>query len=81
MHVHMIELVDAKYLDGYRIWVKFKDGKEGIVDLKDELDGEVFEPLRDIERFKNFKLEKEFDTISWDTGADLAPEFLYENAK
>jgi len=30
--------------------------------------------------FKRFRVDTELDTISWETGADLAPEFLYEKA-
>jgi hypothetical protein len=73
-------LKSARYLDGYRIEVTFEDGKHGVLDLKDELWGEVFEPLKDVELFKSFKLDDELDTIVWPTGADLAPEFLYERA-
>ncbi len=72
----MIEVVKAKYLKGYQINVFFNDGKSGIVDLKNDLWGEVFAPLKDVKKFKNFKLE--IDTIAWDNGADFAPEFLYK---
>jgi hypothetical protein len=37
----------AEYVRDYVIHVRFADGVEGDVDLQDELDGEVFEPLRD----------------------------------
>ncbi|HZL98868.1 MAG TPA: DUF2442 domain-containing protein [Planctomycetota bacterium] len=70
----------ARYLDGYRIELTFEDGKRGVLDLKDELWGQVFEPLKDVELFKSFKLDNEMDTIVWPTGTDLAPEFLYERA-
>ena len=73
-------LKSARYLDGYRIEVTFEDGKHGVLDLKDELWGEVFEPLKDVALFKSFTLDDELDTIVWPTGADLAPEFLYERA-
>jgi hypothetical protein len=73
----MIEVADAKYLKDYVIWLRFNDGSQGEVDLKDELTGEVFEPLNDPEFFKNFTLNPEWKTISWPNGADFAPEFLY----
>jgi hypothetical protein len=44
--------------------------------LTNELDGEVFEPLRDVEYFKTFKLHPELRTVVWPNGADFAPEFL-----
>lgn len=71
----------AEYVGEYRIRVGFADGTQGEVDLKDELWGEVFEPLKKQEVFREFRIEKELNTISWPTGADLAPEFLYESAK
>jgi hypothetical protein len=65
-------ITEMKYLSDYRVWLKFEDGKEGEVDLKDELWGEVFEPLKEVDRFKAVRL---------DTGADFAPEFLYAKLK
>ena len=73
----MIEVIDAKYEDEYRIWVHFNDGTKGIVDLKDELWGKIFEPLRDLKLFKKFKISELMNTIEWDNGADISPEFLY----
>ena len=73
MFVHVEE---AKYLSDYRVWVRFNDGAVGEVDLADELWGPVFEPLRDLEQFK--KLTVRYHTISWESGADFAPEFLRE---
>ena len=75
------QLMSAEYVGDYRLRLAFADGTEGEVDLKDELWGPVFEPLRDVEVFKRFKLNSELNTICWETGADLAPEFLYEAAR
>lgn len=51
------------------------------VDLKDELYGEVFEPLKDIALFKQVTVNPETNTIEWPNGADFAPEFLHEIGK
>ena len=72
----LLHVTDAKYLRDYVIWLRFNDGAEGEVDLEPELEGEVFGPLKDLERFKNFRVDPEIDTVVWDNGADLAPEFL-----
>lgn len=69
-------VVDARYVDGYTIWLQFSDGSDGIVDLKDELWGPMFEPLRDLRAFQSFKVHPELHTIVWENGADLSPEFL-----
>jgi hypothetical protein len=73
----MNKITDARYVRDYVVWLKFSDGVEGEVDLKDELFGEVFEPLKNKEFFKKFVLHPDWLTISWPNGADFAPEFLY----
>lgn len=75
------EIVDSKYIADYKVWLQFDDGKEGQIDLKDELWGDVFEPLKDLSAFKKVRLNRELGTICWENGADFAPEFLYDNLK
>ena len=75
------KLLRATYEESYRIRLRFEDGTEGVVDLESQLWGKVFEPLRDRKIFSQFRLDEELQTITWPTGADLAPEFLYEEAR
>jgi len=72
-----IYVKNAKYLEDYKIEIEFSDGKKGIVDLSDELYGEVFEPLKDKNLFSKIKVDEDLETITWKNGADLAPEYLY----
>jgi len=74
----MIDVVEARYLHDYTVWLKFEDGTAGEVDLGGELHGPIFEPLRDPEYFRRFMVSPDLGTISWPNGADFAPEFLYE---
>lgn len=74
------KLESAEYVADYRIRVRFADGRQGEIDLSDELWGEVFEPLKNTSVFRRFRLDTELNTIAWETGADLAPEYLYEKA-
>lgn len=76
-----LHVTEAKYVHDYVIWLRFNDGTEGEIDLKDELEGEVFETLKNIEAFKSFKVDPELETVVWSNGADLAPEFLHEHLK
>ncbi len=69
-------VVNAKHIKDYLVWLEFNDKKSGNVDLSHKIWGEIFEPLKDINYFKNFKIEN--DTLSWENGADFAPESLYE---
>ncbi len=75
------KLQEAKYQGDYRVWLKFADGVEGEVDLKSELWGEIFEPLKDKTRFAELALNRELETIVWPNGADFAPEFLYQKLR
>jgi hypothetical protein len=36
--------------------------------------------LEDPAVFRDFHLDPELNTVTWPSGADLAPEFLYEKA-
>ncbi len=76
----ILHVIDAKYLGGYKVEVSFNDGRKGIVDLSDVLEGPVFQPLKEKSIFAQLKLDKELDTISWPNGADIAPEYLYFQA-
>jgi len=71
-----LEVINAKYVNGYKILLDFNDGVSKIVDLENELNDKIFEPLRDKNYFKTFLIK--FNTIEWDNGADFAPEYLYQ---
>ncbi len=43
----ILHVTDAKYLDNYRVQLSFSDGRNGVADLNDSLEGPVFEPLKD----------------------------------
>ena len=75
----ILHVKEATYLYDYVIRVRFNNGIEGEVDLEKELTGEIFGPLRDKRLFRSFKVDPVLETIVWENGADLAPEFLYEN--
>ena len=72
----LAHVADARYVGGHTLWLRFDDGAEGEVDLSSELYGEVFEPLKEIDYFRSFRLHPELRTIVWPNGADFAPEFL-----
>lgn len=74
-----LHVIAVEYLEDYQLKLTFNNGAEGIVDLEKELYGEVFEPLRDKNLFKQVFLTSR--TIEWPNGADFAPEFLLEIAE
>lgn len=77
----MFDVVEARYVGGYTVWLRFEDGTQGEVDLSRELVGPIFDALRDVEYFRNLSVNAEIGTIVWPNGADFAPEFLYEKAR
>ena len=74
----LIDIIEAKYFKDYKIIFTFENGKQKVVDFKNELWGEMFEPLKDLKEFKNFIVNKEFGTIVWKNGADVSPETMYK---
>jgi hypothetical protein len=75
------DVTSASYKDGYKIEVTFEDGATGIVDfLKYLSKGGVFEKFKDIEFFKNFKINEELGVLTWGDEIDIAPETLYAEA-
>jgi hypothetical protein len=74
--VHFV--TDVKHLGKYKLLLTFEDGVRKTVDLEPHLDGEVFEPLRDLSYFKTVRVNDDIQTIVWDNDADFSPDFLYE---
>jgi hypothetical protein len=75
------KVLDAKVENDYVIHIRFADGTEGSIDLADELYGEIFEPLKNLENFREVQVHPEFHTLCWPNGADFAPEFLYRKVQ
>jgi hypothetical protein len=73
-----LHVTTVSHITAYQLRVEFNDGMVKQIDLAGELHGEVFEPLKDPEFFKQVAVNPETNTIEWPNGADFAPEFLYE---
>ena len=74
----LVDIVEARALEGHRIYLRFEDGVEGEVDLSKLVDFKgVFAPLRDPEEVRRVTVNPELGTVCWPTGADLDPDVLY----
>ncbi|MEQ5767269.1 DUF2442 domain-containing protein [Halomonas sp. H33-56] len=62
-------------IDDYRLSIHFDNGENGVLDMKPYLDFGVFQKLKDRKAFDRVRVS--FDTIEWDSGIDLDPEFVY----
>jgi hypothetical protein len=75
-------VIAARALANYQLWVRFNDGVEGEVDLRDLVMSDqrpVVAALRVPEDFASIHVEH--DTVVWENGFDLAPEYLRANLR
>lgn len=63
----------------YRLAIEFDSGEKGIFDMKPYLEFGVFQRLKDPKVFKQARVS--FDTVEWDSGIDLDPEFVYKKCR
>jgi hypothetical protein len=75
------EVIHATHLHEYTLSLCFGDGVQGEIDFSDELYGEIFEPLKDVDFFKQFLVHPELHTLIWPNGADFSPEYLYSKVQ
>jgi hypothetical protein len=72
------DLIEARYVRDYVLWLRFRDGKAGEIDLTPVLYGPMFEPLKATDQFRQFFVHPVCATIAWPNNADIAPEYLHE---
>lgn len=65
--------------EDYLLSIDFDNGESGILDMKPYLDFGVFQRLRERNAFSRVRVS--FDTIEWDSGIDLDPEFVYNKSQ
>lgn len=61
--------------DDYTLSIVFENGEKGILDMKPLLDFGVFQRIKDYQTFRQVRVS--FDTIEWNCGVDLDPEYVY----
>ena len=76
MYPSIVKVTPGK---NYVLSILFDNGESGTLDMKKFLDFGVFKRLKDHNAFK--KVRVSFDTIEWESGVDLDPEFVYEECK
>ena len=51
----LYDVINAEYIESYKLKIEFEDGSAGIVDFSDYLEkGGVFAKFKDLDFFKNF---------------------------
>ncbi|MGH7571705.1 MAG: DUF2442 domain-containing protein [Gemmatimonadota bacterium] len=74
--IHRIVHVEPR--SGYRVQIRFEDGKIGEVDLSDLVGKGVFRVWNNPDEFARVYIDKESGTLAWPGGLDLAPDALYQ---
>ena len=64
--------------DDYKLILSFDKKEQRIFDVAPILDFGRFSELKDMKTFKNVHVS--FDTIEWENGLDLDPEYLYKKS-
>ena len=75
------DVIEARYIRNHIVWLRFRDGTQGKIDLAPALVGPVFESLKDEAYFRTFSIDPRFCTLVWPNGADVAPEFLHDKVR
>lgn len=73
--MHFVRAV--KHVSEFKLLLTFEDGSLRQADLEPYLTGEIFEPIRSIDVFSTVHVNPDLDTIVWENGADMSPDFLY----
>ncbi|RMF35782.1 MAG: DUF2442 domain-containing protein [Chloroflexi bacterium] len=68
--------IEVKPLENYRIWVKYSDGAEGMVDLSDLVGKGVFAVWNDYREFQKVHIGPGGE-IAWSEEIDLCPDAIY----
>lgn len=74
----IIGVKEVQYIKNYKLQVLFDNNSKKLIDLSSYLEGEIFEPLKNLAYFKQVKVDENIETICWENGADFSPEFLYK---
>ena len=76
--MHDITVKKFKALDDFKLDLTFSNGQRKIYDMKPQIWGSAFEPMKDNMDF----FRKAFlwmGTVAWPENIDIAPEELYDN--
>jgi len=76
MHPSVTKVVSR---EDFTLAVEFDNGDTGVLDMKPYLEFGVLQKIADYEQFK--RVHVGFDTVEWDCGVDLDPEFVYAKSK
>ena len=74
----IIHVSQVRVVGSHSLVLTFDNGVQKQVNLRQELYGPIFEPLRDPSYFAKAYVDPDSRTVAWPNGADFAPDFLYQ---
>ena len=74
----IIHITKVKVVGPHSLLLTFDNSVQKQVNLRQELYGPIFEPLRDPTYFAKAYVDPDSRTVAWPNGADFAPDFLYQ---
>jgi Protein of unknown function (DUF2442) len=72
-----VKPIEVKALEPYKVWVKYSDGVEGVIDYSHFAGKGVFKKWEDPEFFKNVFIVDDWRCISWADELEMDPETTY----
>jgi hypothetical protein len=75
------DITEASVVHHGVLRLTFADGLSGEVEVLNRMRGPVFADARTPKGFGQVSVDKETGTIAWPSGADLAPDTLYERVR
>lgn len=72
----ILMVTSAEYVGGHTLLCTFNNGEKRKVDLIPLLDFPAYKELKDESEFIRYGVD---GTVFWANGADIAPEYLFEN--
>jgi Protein of unknown function (DUF2442) len=72
------DIIAVEPRENYQLHIRFEDDVEGVIDISKivQFTG-VFAPLQDKEYFATVRVNPEYGTVEWESGADLDPDVIY----
>jgi hypothetical protein len=74
----LFDVIALSWEGEHTLRLQFDDGSERVIDFAPILHGPVWGSLRDVERFKQVRLDREIGTLVWPGGLDIDPTVLHD---
>lgn len=74
-------VTDVRHLGEFRLEISFSNDVSGVLDFWPRIRDRrgVFEPLRELEFFRQVRVDCESGTLCWPNNVDLCPDQLYRD--